>query len=1208
MALAWLIDPEHQFMTKSGTINVGGMIRIFDAATDDPVVTYKDFVGTANTEAVILDNNGRACIIADSDRAYRVEVYDRYNSLLWTVTPVWCMSAGGGVVPGAVSIISSDGSVRIVRTSSGGISQFDLSVDMDDNSSSVIVVRSSELTEDGTFQIAEPVIGRNGTDLDIEDGQLVAKKKWYHFVASVEIEWDGTVVNRETPITVTGPDTFETVVFDLSYPHIEYLTVAGDYEILTSGNPISFAIQGMPEGMSAKIVNASVHAILLGVGSSMHSVEHDETLTGTGTEDSPLGVNTDNIQEKLTSGDNITIVNNVISATASPQLNSDWDATSGVQEILNKPDLSIYALAADLAPVATTGSYDDLTNKPDIPAAQVNSDWDATSGVQEILNKPDLSVFAKTDDLAPVATTGDYDDLVNKPVIPAAQVNSDWDAVSGVEEILNKPDLSVFAKTDDLSPVATTGDYDDLVNKPVIPEAQVNSDWDAVSGVQEILNKPDLSVFAKTDDLAPVATSGSYNDLTDKPEIVGQVNSDWDATSGVAEILNKPVEEELVAGDNIVITDNGTTLTISATGAPQLNADWDATSGVQEILNKPTLAAVATSGSYTDLTNTPTITDLLPSITGHGGDILAVNSGATGVEWVDNESNVFYATYNSTTIDDILAAYNNGKAVFVKKVGLDNTADVIPLSGIHGTGIMTIAEFRMPQITNSSMTRPGMRVWVNGSNVWSSETSTQLNADWNASSGVTQILNKPTIPAAQVNSDWDATSGVQEILNKPQEIDLVAGANITLTESNGILTIAAAGSAQVNADWDATSGVSQILNKPDLSIYAETANLATVATSGSYTDLSNKPTIPAAQVNSDWNSTSGVSEILNKPTLSTVATTGAYSDLSGTPDLSQYQEKLTAGTNITIDPSTNTISATAAPQVNSDWDATSGVSEILNKPSEEALVAGENITITDNGTTLTISAVGGTFTQVNADWDATSGVAEILNKPSLATVATTGAYSDLSGTPDMTQYQEKLIAGQNITIDPATNTISATGGGAAQVNSDWDATSGVAEILNKPDLVDIVAGPGIVVDNPDGNTLRVSTEADAETVLWDNTSWLGTDTAPNVNTDTISEAITHFSRIRVYFTRNNGSTLASTNVQEYDVYMVGLNGGFLITTPFMQISNSNLFIASTFVSVSGTTITETKGSQWKASDGSVDTTKCFVHPYKIVGIHRIANN
>lgn len=69
---------------------------------------------------------------------------------------------------------------------------------------------------------------------------------------------------------------------------------------------------------------------------------------------------------------------------------------------------------------------------------------------------------------------------------------------------------TVSASTVTLADVATTGDYDDLINKPTIPAAQVNSDWDAVSGVAQILNKPTL---------ATVATSGSYNDLTDKPTI-----------------------------------------------------------------------------------------------------------------------------------------------------------------------------------------------------------------------------------------------------------------------------------------------------------------------------------------------------------------------------------------------------------------------------------------------------------------------------------------------------------------------------------------------------------------------------------------------------------------------------------------------------------------------------------------------------------------
>ena len=58
----------------------------------------------------------------------------------------------------------------------------------------------------------------------------------------------------------------------------------------------------------------------------------------------------------------------------------------------------------------------------------------------------------------------------------------------------------------------------------------------------------------------------------------------------------------------------------------------------------------------------------------------------------------------------------------------------------------------------------------------------------------------------------------------------------------------------------------------EVSAKANSADLATVATSGSYNDLTNKPTIPAAQVNADWNASSGVAQILNKPTIPTVPT------------------------------------------------------------------------------------------------------------------------------------------------------------------------------------------------------------------------------------------------------------------------------------------------------------------------------------------------
>jgi hypothetical protein len=70
----------------------------------------------------------------------------------------------------------------------------------------------------------------------------------------------------------------------------------------------------------------------------------------------------------------------------------------------------------------------------------------------------------------------------------------------------------------------------------------------------------------------------------------------------------------------------------------------------------------------------------------------------------------------------------------------------------------------------------------------------------------------------------------------------------------------------------------------DVALKANTADLGATAFSNDYGDLDNLPTIPAAQVNSDWNAVSGVAEILNKPTIPTsLPPSGAAGgDLQGT--------------------------------------------------------------------------------------------------------------------------------------------------------------------------------------------------------------------------------------------------------------------------------------------------------------------------------------
>lgn len=87
------------------------------------------------------------------------------------------------------------------------------------------------------------------------------------------------------------------------------------------------------------------------------------------------------------------------------------------------------------------------------------------------------------------------------------------------------------------------------------------------------------------------------------------------------------------------------------------------------------------------------------------------------------------------------------------------------------------------------------------------------------------------------------TNVVENIeLNLPASTTALAGLMLPSdkTKLNGI---AAGAEVNVNADWNAESGDALILNKPTLS---------TVATSGSYNDLTNKPTIPTVDVNKKY--------------------------------------------------------------------------------------------------------------------------------------------------------------------------------------------------------------------------------------------------------------------------------------------------------------------------------------------------------------------
>ncbi len=177
----------------------------------------------------------------------------------------------------------------------------------------------------------------------------------------------------------------------------------------------------------------------------------------------------------------------------------------------------------------------------------------------------------------------------------------------------------------------------------------------------------------------------------------------------------------------------------------------------------------------------------------------------------------------------------------------------------------------------------GSNVYVNGTAI-SSPNFGNLPAAPGATTLVTwQYSGSPPNVSAYVQLPQTFTP---TLAGSPPEYEYLTGYDAI----TGLFSAAAVPvTSQVNADWNAVSGVAEILNKP---------TLATVATSGSYTDLSNKPTLPVTDAGSlhhfltSYTSGTGAftdaqPDYTDITGLSTVAHTGAYGDLSGLPQLAQ---------------------------------------------------------------------------------------------------------------------------------------------------------------------------------------------------------------------------------------------------------------------------------------------------------------------------------
>ena len=179
-------------------------------------------------------------------------------------------------------------------------------------------------------------------------------------------------------------------------------------------------------------------------------------------------------------------------------------------------ELTIKVNRAELASVATTGSFNDLLDKPVIPTKTSELTNDSGFLTEQTL---------KTINGESIVGEGNIEIGGGSGI----QVQSDWTETNteSVSYIKNKPTLSI---------VATSGSYNDLLDKPVIPTktSELTNDSGFLTEYQPLKTINGESIVG-TGNIEISGFSGSYNDLTDKP------NLSTVATSGsYDDLLNKP--------------------------------------------------------------------------------------------------------------------------------------------------------------------------------------------------------------------------------------------------------------------------------------------------------------------------------------------------------------------------------------------------------------------------------------------------------------------------------------------------------------------------------------------------------------------------------------------------------------------------------------------------------------------------------------------
>lgn len=568
--------------------------------------------------------------------------------------------------------------------------------------------------------------------------------------------------------------------------------------------------------------------------------------------------------------------------------------------------------------------------------------------------------------------TSAYKDKLDS-ISPSAEQNvqSDWEEVDSASDsyIKNKPDPINLQAGENIS--ITESGSSLIISSQAAP--QVNADWNSTSGASEILNKPDLSVYAEIDDLASVAFTGDYEDLT-----------------------NTPTEKTFSAGPNITITSADDTITIGATVPEQVQSDWEETdaSALSYIKNKPAPLSLLPGNG---ISVTETQDGLEIAVSASYAETSAVNEALDDIEdeidyvsgAVDKINTDLEDYVTETEMEEAIADFGGFKKVPVDQSGEPDVSDpstkIIYLTHIDSaTGPDLYREWlwdsagpswEMLGDTSISLQGYATEEYVQqetsgkvdkvdgyglSQNDFTDELLDKLNdiapsaevnvqSDWNESDSASDafIKNKPTIPEAQVQSDWEESDSAEPsyIKNKPQNLSIVGGEGISVTESQGNLEIS------VSADYATEDYVNQGLDDKLDKTYSAEFYPMNENPAGYLTEHQSL----SAYATSAWVEEQGY---LTSEDLTDYATEEyVQQETSGKVDKVDGKGLSTNDFTDELLDKLDDIESSAQKNVQSDWEESDTTSDsyIQNKPTPISMRGGSGISVTESQGDLVIA-------------------------------------------------------------------------------------------------------------------------------------------------------------------------------------------------------------------------------------------------------------